>query len=281
MINRLKIYTDPATRAKLVEWYLNDGYCPLNPSTLFYVESARSAEDWVRLNPDDPVVNGNSYVDTAIYNYDLKKNLYYRVVAELDGKEYVSDPVSVFGGLNRKEHQLSRMIMKKEMERAEKESAGTRGHILKRRVWGLPCSICKDYDLDAVINTRCEICYGTGIRGGYFNGLPYTMSFQMDSPDKEEIKDGFGLEDIRMVQARGIAYPLLAPYDVWVAEDTNRRYVIRQVQTVAELRSNPVLYDVVMSEILPTRPEYMVPLESSEVETTTPESWRTALTPDY
>jgi hypothetical protein len=279
--SNLRVYVSPVNRSKLVEWYLTPDFCPLSNNAEFYIESARALEDWLRLNPDDPVTDDNTYVDTKLYNYDLTQNLYYRVVLSLDGTEYTSPPVSVYGGLSLYESKVANLILTKELEKFKSEGSGTEGYLLKRRVWGMPCTSCKDYDLDAVIQSRCTLCYGTGIIGGYFNGFPFYMSFQADAPKQEELRPGSGLVDVRISQARCIAYPIVEPYDVWVAKNSNRRYVIRQVQTVAEIRSNPLVYMAALSEIMVTRPEFMVPIANNGIETDTPDSWRTGVVADY
>lgn len=277
----IRIYVDWDDRSKLIEWELKSDFCPVSGTLNFYVESARSLEDWVRLNPSSPVVNDNSYVDTDVYNYDLKNNLYYRVILEKDGVTYTSKPYNILSGLSTYEYKIKQTIMKKELERYKKEVAGTEGYLLKRRVWGESCSSCKDYDLDAVINARCSICYGTGIVGGYFNGLPYTVVFNPGVTDQEEMKQGFALEDVWASQVRCIAYPVIAPYDMWVSRYSNRRYIFRKVQTVAELRSIPIIYQAAVMEVMPSRIEFEVPIEDNSIEADTPEDWRTALTPDY
>jgi hypothetical protein len=276
----IRIYVDPVDRSKLIEWSLSPEFCPVTGDLDFYVEVARAAEDWTRLNAS-PIQNDNTYTDTNVYNYDLKNNLYYRVVMVREGVSYTSDPYSILSGLSLYEYKVGQMVMKKELERYKEEAAGTEGYLLKRRVWGDACTTCKDYDLDAVVNARCSLCYGTGIIGGYFNGLPYYMAFAPGVTDKTELKDGFGEEDVRPSQARCIAYPVVAPYDMWVNKHTNQRYIIRQVQTVAEIKSVPLIYKAVLMEILPTRPEFTVPISGNEIESDTPDSWRSALTPGY
>jgi hypothetical protein len=278
--SNIKVYVSPVDRSKLVEWYLGTDFCPLDPAAGFYVESARSLEDWVRLN-DEPITTTNTYTDETIYNYDLTGNLFYRVVLSLNGTEYTSDPVNILGTLSPYERRVANLVLKKELERYQKEAAGTEGYLLKRRVWGLPCTTCKDYDLDSIIQARCSLCYGTGIIGGYFNGIDYYMSFKNDAVKKEELQPNSALVDVRITEARCIAYPVVEPYDLWVAKNSNRRYVIRQVQTVADIRSVPLIYNVALSEVLPTRPEFSVPVSNNGVEVKTPESWRTALVADF
>jgi len=95
-----------------------------------------------------------------------------------------------------------------------------------------------------------------------------------------EMKSPTGVEDNIIRQGRCIAYPIISSYDIWVADDTDTRYIIRTVKTVAELKERPVIYTISLHEIPAGQIEYSVPLQASSSSSSgaaeTDASWRAA-----
>jgi len=280
-ITKVYVTESPTDRSKLIQWKLDPSFPELT-SYSFYIETARATDpSWTRLNPSAPIVDMCWYSDPTVYRYNYRHDLYYRVVLDDGGTEYISEASNVRGTLDKTERRMVRAALVNEYERFTKWHVGTIGWLLKKRIYGTACTVCADFDLpnDGGL-ASCSTCYGTGIVGGYYQGYPYYVDFtKLDVHDKD-IVIPFGTEDNPELLGRCIAYPILSSQDLWVEKDTNKRYVIRQIQTLARIRDTVISYTAVFKELPGTRVEYDVPVYGdtalvSDVET----EWRNAV--DY
>jgi hypothetical protein len=264
VFKRVTVSISPDDKSKLVEWELDNRFTPTSGAYTFYVERAYSAGSWTRLNPSSPVTNQNYYSDSTEYKYGLINNNAYRVVL-VDGSEtYISTPAFSNGYLTWNELKILRSILRQEYKRLTSLPVGIDGWLLRRRHWGTACTACTDFDLsNAVVNSSCTTCYGTGIVGGYYNAYAYYMEFVKGEKSELTEKPPFGTEDNIVRQGRGVAYPLITGYDIWVSAKTDDRYLIRTVQTVAEMKETPVIYAFSLHELPADRIEYSIPLEQS------------------
>ena len=86
----------------------------------------------------------------------------------------------------------------------------------------------------------------------------------------------FTTEDVLVKQVRHIAYPVVNPYDMWVEENTNRRFLFRQVKVASAVREVPLIYISAMQELPPTRIHFDVPVVG-DADGDAPESWRSGI----
>lgn len=243
----------------IIEWRLNKDYRFEGTSLVFYIEYAYAVDGWTRLNPDEPVVNECIYVDTNQYRCAVSNDVYYRVVAYDGIREYNSRPISTLGVLTERDWLIVRDVVRKEYLRLKKY-VGTFGYLLKRREHGIPCHVCLEYDVEEVVDSRCPVCYGTGIIGGYYNALPYWVD-QSGTTTRKDVKQPLGMVDNKVRVTRTVAYPRLDTYDMWVDGDKNKRYKFREVSSEVELKGTPIVYISKMHEIPAANIEYEVPLE--------------------
>lgn len=245
--------------AKVIEWRLNRCFPIPVGVPEFYVEFARSAGEWERLNPDMPEVNSCVYVDPVKRRCGYDNNVFYRVVMDINGVEYNSKPEPTLGVWNRHDWLHAREVVRKEYLRLKKY-VGTAGYLLRKREHGAPCTDCRDFDTEESVSTKCPNCYGTGIIGGYYDGIPYYMDLSGTSSQRD-VQSPFGEIDNRRRSARGVAYPMVTTYDLWIDGDKNKRYVIRQVETSVEIKGRPLVYNFELRELPANAIEYDVPLE--------------------
>jgi len=264
VIKRVTVYIDPATNAKMLEWTVDAAYTPESVELLFYVEVSRAAGSWSRLNPDEPVINNCFYTDETRYRFNLRHSTYYRIVLDDGGTLAYSAPVNVKGVWTARQYSIARNILRQEYKRLDKNSAGRDGWLLKRRLWGVTCTVCQEYDIKTNVDPTCPICYGTGIVGGYYDALAYPMEFKTGVLSAEDIQFPFGTVSDQIFQTRSIAYPVLGAKDIWVDAKSNERYMFGIIKSAAELVGIPLLYDNVVAEFPPDAPEYSVPLVQSE-----------------
>jgi hypothetical protein len=250
--------------AKVIEWKLNKCF-PIPAGTPeFYIEFARSAGEWTRLNPDDPEVNICVFVDPEARRCGYDNNAYYRVVMSVGGNEYHSKPEPTLGVWNRRDWLIARDVVRKEYLRLKRYVAAP-GWLLRKREHGIPCTECLDYDTEETVSSKCTKCYGTGILGGYYDAIPYYVDLS-GTASKRDVQIPFGEIDNRRRSARGVAYPMILTYDLWIDADKNKRYVIRQVDTAVELKGKPLVYILELRELPANALEYSIPLQQDLTE---------------
>jgi hypothetical protein len=62
----------------------------------------------------------------------------------------------------------------------------------------------------------------------------------------------------------GVAYPWIDAGDIWVEAKTNDRFVIKQVITMAEMASKPLLFGFAMAKLPDSSPEMDIAMYGTE-----------------
>ena len=264
---------------KVIEWVMDQCFRIDEPILAFYVEYARAAGEWCRLNADAPVIDQCMYVDSDSYRCNLNNDVFYRVVAYDGVREYTSKPACSLGVLNRHDWRIARDVVRKEYLRL-KRYVGAEGYLLKQRTYGPQCQECLEFDTLESGNSLCSNCFGTGVVGGYYTGLPFWVDIS-GYVKESDVELGRGVVDNRNITGRCVAYPRVDPYDVWVQAHTNKRYNVRKVQIAVNVRTKPLVYVLEMREIPASAREYGIPLvpdiaaaSSSAAEAKATDGWR-------
>ena len=259
--DEVSVYVTPEN-AKIVEWRLDRRFRFAGWPLQFFIEWAWPAGEWTRLNPTDPVTDSCFFVDTAAYRCAASDDTYYRVVAYDGIQDYTSRPAHTLGALNHHTWLLARDVLRKEYLRLKK-FIGTFGYLLRRREHGEKCPVCAEFDIEDSGTSQCPICYGTGIVGGYYNAYPYWIDLS-GTIDRKDIDEPFGVVDNQVRQGRGVAYPRVRAWDLWVHGSANRRFIIRTVTTGVELQGVSLVYTPIeLRELPPSNIEYSIPMEAS------------------
>lgn len=261
--HRVEVYITPEN-GKIVQWWLDPRFEFKNPLVGFYIDWARTKGEWTRLNPDAPIQNACLYLDEDPYRCGMENSVWYRVVAvDTMNVEYASAPAHTYGEMTERDWRLSREILRKEYLRMRKY-AGTFGYLLKLRTHGERCDECFDWDIEEPIAaSTCEACFGTGYLKGYYNAIGFYMDLS-GVRTGGDVNAPFGYEDVRIRNARAVAYPWIGTYDIWVHGSANKRYVIRSAVTGAEMRSIPLVYFPIELRLLPVSDiAYKVPMHQS------------------
>jgi len=278
----VNVQLSPTTKETLISWELDPKFSLVSASYIFYVEVAYSAGTWTRLNSTSPVTNQAYYTDTTSYRSGLINNIFYRVILVDGGTTYTSVPVSVIGDLTLIGFRLLKNILRQEYKRLTDAYAGASGWLLRRRHWGTACTVCTDFDLETqVVDDNCSTCYGTGIEGGYYNAYPLYIEFIPDKKSTIDFNTKTGTEEIIIRNVRCIAYPMITPYDIWIYSDSDVRYIIRSMSTIAELQGKDIVYSLELHEIPYGQVEYDIPLTTTSSSSSggggdEDETWRTA-----
>ena len=257
--SEVSVYVTPED-SKIVEWRLDRQFKFSNWPLQFFIEWAWPAGDWTRLNPEDPLTNTCFYVDNHKYRCSASDDIYYRVVAYDGVQEYASRPAHTLGQLNRHTWLLARDILRKEYLRLQK-FIGTFGYLLRRREHGERCPVCTEFDIEDPVTSQCPVCYGTGIVYGYYNAYPYWIDLS-GTIDRKDVEEPFGVVDNQVRQGRGVAYPRIHAWDLWVHGSANVRFIVRSCTIGADLQGVPLIYTPIeLRAIPPTGIEYSIPME--------------------
>lgn len=175
----------------------------LAASPVYYIErSADDGDTWTRLNP-------LAAIDSWVYDIEsLSGSLYtsttlYKVVADVDGSETESDPLSSFGGLDVCQAALLQSLFVQLTNRMKTPGIGTLGSLFRRRFSGETCSECVDAATGEVYDFSCSTCSGTGIVGGFFPSVSqYVEVVNLESYDRQwrSLVDNYS-SDVRAIRA--------------------------------------------------------------------------------
>jgi hypothetical protein len=130
-----------------------------------------------------------------------------------------------------------REIIRRERSR-HKSGEAQKGVLLKRKYSGVRCTTCSDPDYpDRLINSDCPVCFRTGYVGGYF----LTPNFFADlnqygsAGQRGEYHDIEGADSTTSLQYLNI--PDVQVGDVWVDTQSDQRWLVDQIKTVARVGS--------------------------------------------
>lgn len=170
--------------------------------------------------------------------------IFYQVTVQAsDGVIYESQVVPLDNALSAYDWLLAKDIIRKESMLLTKRT-GVKGYLLKRRLFGSPCSACLDLDTLQVLNSLCTVCYGTGVVGGYYPATEYWVTYnQAQKTKKLTTEEGATVENIELFRA--LAYPMPSPNDVWVNSHTDQRYIIQpDIKSIARHRGVDLVLDI-------------------------------------
>jgi hypothetical protein len=172
----------------------------------------------------------------------------------IDG-EYANDVFQQERGLAAVVHRkrlLRRKILRDE-QLAFRVFNGIVVAVLKRRHFGVRCTVC--YDPITKLNTksRCTTCYGTGWTGGYYPPIATLARFAASSTDTSLTSEG--KMDINNNPITLLNYPHVEEGDIIVEVGGNHRWLVKSVSPT-ELRRVTVHQRVLATELPRTSPEY-------------------------
>ena len=232
---------------KSVFWQMSRDFHPKDRDLTFLVDvSDSSLGDWTCLTPT-PLTDVCVFTDSVTRRFGMVSDIWYRVRAVLSdpsgtrpSEELPSVPTQLTGALSDKGWLIASNMVRS-FYKTLKKGGGQQGFFLKRRVWGNKCPNCVDFDVESVVNVHCPICYGTGIVGGYYQGIPFwIMPTPLSPRARAESVDGMAEEC--GLSGECAAYPWIDAYDIWVDARTDERFVVKSVASVKEIERKPVIF---------------------------------------
>ena len=212
----------------------------------------QDTDEWEDLH-DGPIINAFQFIDTFKVIHTKDWNIVYRVKLTTPNKTYYSVHTGPYSLLPRKEFLIARDIMRREVL-AMREWEGVPVDIWKKAVSDDPCTECVDEITGQIIDPDCPYCDGTGKKEGHHG--PYD-GFAKFSPRKStKTIDELHTTDIQLFDVRMIAYPFLIRNDILVDRTSDKRYSIEKVESAFEVRRIPIIYKLMVAELIPSDSAY-------------------------
>ena len=104
--------------------------------------------------------------------------------------------------------------------------------------------MCTDLPGDSSVNEHCPCCFGTGYKGGYYDGIPLDI-LQQQQQMLEGVQQ-IGATQASVLHAKMLAWPYIGLGDVWVDDATDQRYAIQNAIVSSKFKSVPLIYQVTM-----------------------------------
>jgi hypothetical protein len=235
-----------------VYWELERAFVDPGPYS-FQLQYSHSGtprgDDWVNIGS----TTSNFYADdnkspNGQRMYGKTPTVHYRVILTTSIGYYVSPVANVLGIWNKQEWLMTREIIRQE-QLNHKLFSSVRGYLLKARRYGPTCTESKTEHTKEIINSQCEICYGTGFVSGYYPPTEYYGLLNPGSPNRESRSLGaeggsVGTTKNVVISGRFLAVLPMIQADAWVDADSDERYYIHSVKEAAQWKSVPIIYTV-------------------------------------
>lgn len=243
----------------LISWGLRRTFCDPGPYA-FEVQWAETPRGQWHTVETGPLTDTYFAIDGHKRMCSKEMESYYRIMLTTPTASYLSFAKGSNSYWKKRDWLLGREICRKERLLMRKFT-GWEGYVLKRKIWGEKCPRCADFDSDEVGEGKCPVCFGTGKIGGYWEGYPtYAYNMEGGPTQFKELDDTVGMkEDIGIKSMRMLAYPHLSTNDIFVHEESGRRYYIRPVNIAAEIKGVPIVYVVTLKLAPFTDVAYEVP----------------------
>lgn len=183
-----------------------------------------------------------NYVD-SINNQSKFKPLYYYVTYEANGQTVKSNIASV---LNAPNSDVLRLQKRERFQLAKFD--GVPAFLYTRRRSGPPCPRCTTSNAAmGDLGVSCQLCFGTGIEGGYYPPTPIYIAKQvlnakgaslMDSRVKESANSNLWTSNWTITNPEDVIVEMVPPNVIWrvtgVQMSERRRAGVRQLLTTNE-----------------------------------------------
>jgi len=165
----------------------------------------------------------------------------YRVVLTTPWETYTSENAQVLGNLSKRQWLQARAIIRRQLL-TPRGLDRLPGYLMKRKLYGTACTEtgCVDPITGGILNSDCAVCHGTGKVDGYWKATENTM-YDLTPEGNDTKRSEKGTVNDVTLAGSFVGVPMLHRNDVWIDANSDRRYVIGQVQTLAELGRVPII----------------------------------------
>lgn len=108
-----------------------------------------------------------------------------------------------------------------------------------------------------MVNGLCPVCYGTGIRCGYYSPLEFYLGVVPTDIQRRREPDRATVEDVAL-HCVGLSWPALETPDVWIRLDDDTRFIVDRVKPTM-FRGIPITQTVLLRQASVTDIVYRLP----------------------
>jgi len=235
-------YVQPAVAGgSIIYWGLRREFKDRGPYlfTVYWAETASSTE-WSAV-PGANVVDTYWATDPIQRVYAKEHESYYKIVLTSAEGTYASEPFNAAGKLDKRHWLLAREVCRKE-RLAFTKFGGMVGQLFKRKIWGERC-VCADISTGESTDPDCELCYGTAVTGGYWDGYTTYCLDQSGRLNRDRtIQEQMSTTEMVVTGTRFLAYPHITSHDLWFNEGTGDIWVVRKVEDTVNILGVPIVY---------------------------------------
>lgn len=222
------------------------------------------ADDWT--NVGLPAENVCHLLDDEQRIFGQTQWTHYRVCLTTPNGTYFSPPQHTWGDLPTRYHRL--WINRDRMYRLafQRTRKGQPGYLLKRRLTGDRPQLGQgvlDFITEEILNPESTTTFGTEYLGGYYAPIPNVYADLSRVARREHLDGGQArgtVNDEMRVTATMLAVPQIDSYDVWIAADSDFRWVVHRVEHLEEIMGVPVVLSVEMRLLPYTHVAYKIPV---------------------
>ena len=212
-----------------------------------------------------PVTDAVMLVDTQQRWFGASPRLQWRLVLiDGQGMQHPSVPLTLnfHSAGDRRAWRMAREALRQQSLALRKTDLGQPGRLLKRKVSGTPCPICLDARREEPGDPRCPSCLGTGWVGGYHSPVQCVWAALQPVANGEDLEQSLAVGTVANIRTIGrfLAVPRLDPFDVWVQERSDLRWVVRSVRVESEIQGIPLLYTAELRLAALSDPIYSIPV---------------------
>lgn len=205
------------------------------------------SDDWVLVNPDNPVVNSYFYTDNTFYERTQSRNYYYRLVLEYNNKVYESAVIDITSGdLTRSE--FGALYKMRRMEYLRMRHNGVRCLHMVPSIEG-PRTPTYDPIYDEDPQFRCgdpnNPSFGTDYAEGYRCVIQTRVEILSSGPYSQEEGDEGDIKEKEDFNLRLLAFPEPNIGDIIAIPGSDTRFLIKSdIQNYSLKGIYDVAYDV-------------------------------------
>jgi hypothetical protein len=157
----------------------------------------------------------------------------------------------IYQEIHRREHKRYRM----------KATPSTLGILLKVKYYGDRCTTCTGADSGEPTRSHCPECFGIGYTQGYQTPIPcFNADLSITAHDLKMFDEqgpfiNGGIGTIRFLNS-----PQVHPWDIWVDAQSDRRYVIGQIQPLVSFGSVDLVCRAAVARLALDHPAHSIDL---------------------
>lgn len=223
----------------LVYWLLDARFNDPYPHN-FELQLARSATGFA--NNEYDVLDAQEGVtclkDGVFRDAGISSTSFYRVKLTTPGGTYLSSIKGLTGNVKPKNVGILKELLRKEHLALRPDRGAVAGKLFKRRYYGPICS-CVDKNTGTSVAAICPNCFGVGYLHGYFPGVYFPVLIMGPEEVTAQISP-IGISDVRVINARCLAFPPIDSKDIWLETDTSQIYEISKYSIISRYSYEPV-----------------------------------------